>query len=112
MARVTLANIPALPTPEWRALCYTDARKCSELLQEFGEQQDHGEKPETWSVPRMLQEARYCLEFYESGSVADRCADGDAEALAERRQLERFIAKWSKLWAQRQALIAKKQNPN
>lgn len=112
MPRTTLADIPSLPLADWRAACWADVRKCDELLHHFGELKDHGDNPQGWSVPHILDEARYCLEFYLSGSVADRCADGDAEALSERRQLERFISKWSKLWAQRQTWLATKKQRN
>ena len=110
MPRTALADIPSLPLADWRAACWADIRQCDELLLHLGELKDHGDNPQGWSVPHILDEARYCLEFYSDGCAADECEAGSVQALRERRQLRWFCAKWSKLWAQRQAwLVAKKQ---
>lgn len=109
MPRTTLANIPSLPLTEWRAACLADTRKCDELLHHFGELKDYGDTPEDWSVPQLLSEAKYCLDFYENGGcAADECDSGNKQTLRERRQLRWFCTKWSKLLTQRQALIAAK----
>jgi len=102
-----------LPKSEWRARCLADANKCGELNLHFQMLEDDGEDVDAMPVARILKEARYALEFFEdSGTASDECERGDRQALRERREMQRFVAKWSKLHTERVALLAAREAAN
>ena len=83
-----------LSTAEWRARCLADANAIRELSLHLDMCREDGDPPEQMTVRRILCEARDALSYYENGTAADACEDGDRQALKDRRELRAFIAKW------------------
>ena len=103
MARIKTA---LLPKDEYRAACLKDAHKCSELSEALDMASEDGDDVAAYSTAKVLAAAREALEFYSSGSIATRVAKGDKTAIRERDELQRFIAKWEAIRAERAAWVA------
>ena len=95
-----------LPDDAYRAACLRDAHKCSELSEALDMAAEDGDDVTAYSSAKVLSAAREALEFYASGSIATRVAKGDKTAIRERDELQRFIAKWEAIRAERKAWLA------
>lgn len=87
-------KISELPKAEFRARCLADANRIGELSMHLDMCREDGDPPEQMTVRRILCEARDCLSYFENGTAADACEDGDRQALRDRRELRAFIRKW------------------
>ena len=92
-----------LPKEKWHARCLADANKIGELSMHLDMRREDGDPPEEMTVAQIVEECRDCLSYYEDGTAADACEDGDPQALRERRELRAFIKRWTERIRQRAA---------
>ena len=79
----------------------SDADKCDEMQNTFDNNEADGYPREKMTASDILREAENALEFYFTGSIAEECADGNKQALKEKRQLLWFTRKWKKILSDR-----------